>query len=105
MYRVQMSNQYMALKWYFQHMATPSQRDGLAALIKKGSPSGHFLWPVDLAEGGADLPGFGYLMVLRESRFRGINELLKRRVEPTFRSLATSGSTWRPRSSNSMPRA
>jgi serine/threonine protein kinase len=35
--------------------------------------------------------GFGYIMPLRESRYKGIVDMMKRRVEPTFRALATSG--------------
>jgi serine/threonine protein kinase len=35
--------------------------------------------------------GFGYIMLLREPRFKGLIDLMKRRVEPSFRALATAG--------------
>jgi serine/threonine protein kinase len=35
--------------------------------------------------------GFGYVMPLRDSRYKSIVDLMKRRIEPTFRALATSG--------------
>jgi hypothetical protein len=42
-----------------------------------------------LASGGQG--GYGYLMRLREPRFKGIIDMMKRRVEPGFRALATAG--------------
>ena len=38
-----------------------------------------------------DVSAFGYVMPLREERFKGIVDLMKRRVEPSFRALATAG--------------
>ncbi len=38
-----------------------------------------------------DLSGFGYIMPLREPRYKGIVDLMKCRIYPTFRSLATAG--------------
>src|SRR5581483_632859 len=62
-------------------------------LVKQGPPNDRFLWPIELAETGepATVPGFGYVMPLREARYRGIIDLMKRRVEPSFRALATAG--------------
>jgi serine/threonine protein kinase len=34
---------------------------------------------------------FGYIMPLRDARFRGIADLMKRRIDPSFRALATAG--------------
>src|SRR5207247_2074307 len=58
--------------------------------IKEGPPSDRFLWPIDLTHGAA--PGsFGYLMALRESRFKGLGVWLKRQINPSFYALATTG--------------
>lgn len=69
-----------ALKWYFPQQATESQRKSLAALIKAGSPTAHFLWPEDLAH-AKGVAGFGYVMRLREPKYRGLNELVGGRLE------------------------
>lgn len=89
-YRATVEGRAVALKWYFSHTATLAQRQGLEELIKKGPPDNRFLWPEDLAA-SPGTPGFGYIMPLRESRFRSIIDLMKRRVEPSFRTLATAG--------------
>ncbi|MFO1419717.1 MAG: serine/threonine protein kinase [Candidatus Competibacteraceae bacterium] len=80
----------LALKWYFPEQATPAQRQNLETLIRKGPPNGQFLWPLELAT-SANAPGFGYLMPLREPRYKGIVDLMKGRIEPSFRALATAG--------------
>lgn len=89
-YRANLGGKIVALKWYFPAQATPEQRAALETLIKKGPPSDKFLWPMELtsAEG---MPGFGYIMPLRESRYKGIVDLMKRSIEPTFRALAMAG--------------
>lgn len=88
-YRVQFDGRPLALKWYFPEQATDVQRCALETLIHKGPPGPGFLWPLELQEGGA--AGFGYLMPLREPRFRGIVDLMKRRIDPSFRVLALAG--------------
>jgi eukaryotic-like serine/threonine-protein kinase len=80
----------VALKWYLPQCATARQRASLDILVKKGPPNNKFLWPIELAT-ASDVPGFGYVMPLREPRYRGIVALMKRRVEPTFRALTTAG--------------
>ena len=37
------------------------------------------------------MPGYGYLMRLRQAQYKGIVDLMAKRVEPTFRALATAG--------------
>jgi serine/threonine protein kinase len=77
----------VAVKWYFQHMATKSQKAVLENLIKKGAPNAAFLWPEDLiVENGGGT--FGYVMPLRPGGFRGIVDLMKRRAEPSFAALS-----------------
>jgi eukaryotic-like serine/threonine-protein kinase len=89
-YRANFSGRPVALKWYFPSTATPTQRMALETLIKKGPPNEKFLWPVELAS-APNIPGYGYIMLLREQRFKSIVDLMRRRVEPTFRVLATAG--------------
>jgi len=89
-YRASVAGKPVALKWYYEQSATGAQRKALEALVKKGAPNDRFLWPMDLAS-ATDVPGFGYIMPLRESRYKGIVDLMKRRIEPSFRSLTTAG--------------
>lgn len=89
-YRAQLSGKSIALKWYFPEQATPTQRQNLETLIGKGPPNAQFLWPMELAT-APSVPGFGYIMPLREPRYKNIVDLMKRRIEPSFRMLATVG--------------
>ncbi len=89
-YRASLAGRPVALKWYLPAAATAEQHVALELLAKKGPPTDRFLWPLELAA-APDVPGFGYVMPLREPRYRGIVDLMKRRVEPTFRALATAG--------------
>src|SRR5207244_925684 len=66
------------------------QRSSLETLIRKGPPNEKFLWPIELTS-AQGVPGFGYIMLLREERFKSIVDLMTRRVEPTFRVLAAAG--------------
>ncbi len=89
-YRASIAGTPVALKWYYAQCATSGQKAALDALIKKGAPSTSFLWPMDLAS-SERVPGFGYVMPLREPRYKSIVDLMKRRIEPSFRSLTTAG--------------
>ena len=89
-YRAKWKGKLVALKWYFPHAATQDQRKTLETLIKKGPPDERFLWPlvITAAPGVSD---YGYIMPLREARYKGILDLMKGRVSPTFRALITAG--------------
>ncbi|MCJ7532510.1 MAG: hypothetical protein MUO64_15955 [Anaerolineales bacterium] len=89
-YRAKWKGKLVALKWYFPHAATQDQRKTLETLIKKGPPDERFLWPlvITTAPGVSD---YGYIMPLREARYKGILDLMKGRVSPTFRALITAG--------------
>lgn len=89
-YRAKWKAKAVALKWYFSHAATQDQRKTLETLIKKGPPDERFLWPlvITIAHG---VPDYGYIMPLREARYKGILDLMKGRVSPTFRALITAG--------------
>jgi len=89
-YRALLAGCAIALKWYYPEIATPSQRALLEDLIRKGPPDKRFLWPIELAA-AERVKGFGYVMPLREPRFRGLADLMKRRIDPSFRALATAG--------------
>jgi len=80
----------VAVKWYYPEQATPIQRTALTDLIQHGAPNKTFLWPVSIVS-NPDVHGFGYVMSLRDSRFKSIVDLMKRRVEPTFWALITAG--------------
>jgi len=82
--------QELALKWYFPESATPAQRHALEKLVELPPPSPRFLWPSELATAGG-VRSFGYLMPLRPERFKSLFDLMKRRIEPTFRTLLTAG--------------
>jgi eukaryotic-like serine/threonine-protein kinase len=75
-----------ALKLYHTHTATAQQRQAIERLIQKGTPSPSFLWPLHLVE-ARDARRFGYLMDLREARFRPTEDLMARRVTTSFRAL------------------
>ena len=81
----------VALKWYFSHTATPEQHAALEKLVTDHKPpTNNFLWPLDLAESD-HLPGYGYVMRLREPRFRSLLDLVSGRIDPTFQTLVTAG--------------
>jgi len=89
-YGAVMDGKPVALKWYFPHSATKDQRLALENIIKKGPPSTRFLWPMELVS-APGVGGFGYIMPLRPQDYKGIDDLMKRHVEPTFKVLATAG--------------
>lgn len=91
-YEVSFYGTRVALKWYYRHTIAqdPSLRDRLRMAVRVGPPSDAFLWPVELAV-SPEAPGFGYLMALRDPRYVGLAEIMRRRVEPSFRALVTAG--------------
>lgn len=88
-YAAQVNGQPAMLTWFFPTEATPEKRAALESLIQQGPPAASFLWPTAVVE-SADVPGFGYLTPPRPPRFKCIEDLVKRWVEPTFRTLATT---------------
>lgn len=88
-YRVTSDSSEWALKWYINTQGTDEQREALEKLIRNGQPTSKFLWPVDLMT-APDRPGFGYIMPLRERRFKSIVDLMKGRIDPTFANLVTA---------------
>lgn len=90
-YRVTLGKEHYALKWYYPESATHAQKDALDFLIRKGAPDDRFLWPMALCNVPGNVKTFGYLMRLREPRFKCIVDLMKRKIDPSFRALATAG--------------
>ncbi len=88
-YRATLDGKTLALKWYFPASATTSQEVSLKTLIGKGAPNERFLWPEALAR-ARGVQGFGYVMPLRPPQYKGIVDMMKRRIEPSFRALATA---------------
>ena len=92
-YKVSCGASEYALKWYFIGSATEAQKKILDKLIEKGSPTRNevedvFLWPKDLIYEG---PGkLGYIMDLRPEEYKGIVDLMKYRVKPSFDMLITA---------------
>ena len=83
-YRAEWNGQDFALKWYYAHTATAAQQASLERLVSvHKAPCDKFLWPLDLASSDT-APGFGYVMKLRESRYRGLLDLMLNRIDPTF---------------------
>lgn len=82
-FEVESEGEHYALKWYYKHMATKSQRGILNNLIALGSPDATFLWPQDIVEDN-QAGQFGYIMPLRPKNYKSIVDLMKRRAEPTF---------------------
>ncbi|OQX19036.1 MAG: serine/threonine protein kinase [Desulfobacteraceae bacterium IS3] len=89
-YQSNMGGKPVALKWYFPQQASPEQKAALEMLIRKGAPNEKFLWPICLTS-SQEVKGFGYIMPLRESCYKSIVDLMKRRIEPSFHALAMAG--------------
>lgn len=89
-YKVTAGDSEYAVKWYFQESATPEQRATIEALVKARKPADNFLWPEDLVTSG-DAPGFGYVMGLRPSGYKSLNDYVMGKVRPTALALITMG--------------
>jgi serine/threonine protein kinase len=91
-YKASLGGKPVALKWYFPHYLKYDQRlrERLERAINLGAPSDRFLWPREMAS-AEGVQAFGYVMELREDRFKGIVDLMTQRVDPSFRALATAG--------------
>lgn len=87
-YQVSTDGGPLALKWYFPHTATETQRKILGKLVGN-APDPRFLWPIDLAT-SKTARDFGYLMALRPERYRSMALLMTRKIEPSFRALTTA---------------
>jgi eukaryotic-like serine/threonine-protein kinase len=89
-YQVSLGGKAMALKWYSPTAATAEQRQTIETLLRMGAPNERFLWPSELVT-AENVQGFGYVMPLRPASYKGIVDMMRRRVEPSFSALATAG--------------
>lgn len=88
-WRAEMEGRPVAVKVYHRHTATVPQRAVIERLIEKGPPARCFLWPLTLVE-DRTIGSYGYVMDLREKRFRSLEDFMARRIEPSFRALLTA---------------
>ena len=86
-YKVESGGSFHALKWYFPQNALPQEEKILERLIEIWEPDDSFLWPNDLIH-AADGKTFGYIMPLRPAKYKGLVDLLKCRVNPSFFALS-----------------
>ncbi len=89
-YQAKWKGKEYAVKWYFSHMATKEQHASLETLVRIGSPDERYLWPLKVSP-FTHGKSFGYVMELRPLEYKSIIDLMKRRAEPSFRSLVTAG--------------
>lgn len=91
-YQADLNGQSVALKWYYPHYipSDPSLQERLEAAIESGAPNDKFLWPMELVS-APDMEGFGYVMPIRDSQYKGLVEMMAGRIEPSFRALTTAG--------------
>lgn len=78
-----------AIKWYFQNSANAEQKKAIEYLVKIGPPNRSFLWPLEVIE-SKDSNSFGYIMPIRREEFYPLVDMMKRKIEPSFRSLIKS---------------
>lgn len=78
-----------AVKWYYPNSATENQLELIKKLIAIGPPNDKFLWPLELLT-DEKMNGFGYSMRLRDKSYKGIVDLMKRKIEPSFYTLTVS---------------
>jgi len=88
--RVGADQQALALKWYFDHTGTTTQRSSIAELVDRGAPDDRFLWPSEVIT-RSDHASFGYLMPLRPDTFVGLSDLLTGKVDAPFSVVCTLG--------------
>ena len=80
----------LALKLYHHETAGSKQQALIERLVERGAPSEAFLWPRSIVTNNDDSREHGYLMPLREARFRSFEDLMSRRVTTGFRPLLTT---------------
>ena len=94
-YRVKGDQDY-AVKWYFPEYLREDidLRRRIEVLIKDGAPDESFLWPLDVVVTPKEEDGqesFGYVMLLREQRFKSLKDFIDLKVEPKFNTLVKIG--------------
>lgn len=80
----------VAVKVYHPHSASEEQRKSLERLVERPSPAPQFLWPSAMIDSIAS-GTYGYVMPLREGRFRPFEDYMARRIKPSLRTLLAAG--------------
>jgi len=88
-YQVNVDGKDLALKWYYPHAATPKQAESLENIIEIGAPNQKFLWPIEIVR-SEKVSHYGYLMALRGTKYKSINDLMLLSVKPSLTALATA---------------
>ena len=90
-YQCKLGGNSVALKWYYPHYLENDTglRERLRNAIHLGTPNNKFLWPIELAS-AEGIQGFGYVMPIRDDRYKGLNDLMMGRLDPSFRALTTA---------------
>jgi DNA-binding helix-hairpin-helix protein with protein kinase domain len=88
-YEAQAETGSRALKWYYENMATQEQLRILEDLVRRGPPNHRFLWPEEIVT-FAGQKGYGYVMPLREPRYKGVHDLLAGKASPSYEALTTA---------------
>lgn len=78
-----------ALKWFKDERATKGKKDTIESLIRRGSPSGKFMWPMEVF-GNVARKELGYYMPLVPKDFVSIQDLMAGRVDIPYYTLALS---------------
>jgi DNA-binding helix-hairpin-helix protein with protein kinase domain len=75
-YKVDYNGKPKALKWYTQTKIRLEFYKNIENNIRKGAPSGAFLWPLDITEKESDNGNFGYVMDLRPADYKDFSQFL-----------------------------
>jgi DNA-binding helix-hairpin-helix protein with protein kinase domain len=80
-----------AVKWFRPGPFMEEIRKSITGLLQRRRPPHQaFVWPIDLVS-SPQVPGFGYVMPLLESRFMSLAHLLNQKEQPSFRVVTTLG--------------
>lgn len=85
-YEATLNDMKYAIKWYYPQAANELQKRQIEYLTEIGPPNRHFLWPLEVLT-SPNIQGFGYVMTLRKNSHFPLVDVMKRKVEPSFRSL------------------
>ncbi len=80
----------LAVKWYRKNKYLERQYNQIENLTNYSRPHPSFAWPIDIVN-HPTIVGFGYTMEWVEARFVSLVEVLKKKVQPNFRTLITIG--------------
>ncbi len=80
----------VAVNWAVPSGAGEQQHRAPQALSRRPAPGPAVLWPVDTVS-TSEVAGSGYVMPLRDSRYRPMMDLIRQPTEATFRTLTTAG--------------